>query len=593
MFPLRLALCFLLLLENPVLGSTQKIADRIYYGGDIVTADDTNPDAEAVAVRNGRIIGVGALAGIVRMRGADTELLNLDGRTLAPGFIDAHGHLSRTGLQAICANLLRPPHGRSRSVADIVQTLRRWKENPRARKLGLILGFGYEESRFGGNRRLTRGHLDAVSTELPVIAIHRSGNRSVFNSRALALAGFRGGSREGQDGVLEGTVHDFALRRVLDKLVKENVSTLIEAAQRLYIRFGHTTAQDSAPGPAALKVYSDLAASGRLKIDVVAYPDPLRDRDQALLPGPVRSRNYMNGFRIGGILLRFADPSYPWAARHGAPWLRRTSGPPGGTGGMDASGDTALLAEALRNGWQVIVRPRNARAAGRFYSAMRAMTVPGRNRPVLVHDRNLRPAGLWTLGDLGIAPLLLAGPLPEGEHAYGAGPGFGNAPAGPLVKEGVPFTAGHGAPDAPPNMLHVMAALVRQVESGDPETSAPAGPARMAALKAVTLWAARQYSEEETKGSISPGKLADLTILSANPLTAGPEALRDIRVMQTIKEGQTIFVRPEENEHPSRACADSAQCFSGITAALFRAGTVLPGVPPRRAASLGGDFPVR
>ncbi|MFP4004916.1 MAG: amidohydrolase family protein, partial [Alphaproteobacteria bacterium] len=322
MLRLGLALCVLLSVASPVSGSIQKIADRIYYGGEIITADDARPWAQSVAVGDGRIIGVGPLAEVVRLRGAETELIDLDGRTLAPGFIDACGHLSRTGLQAVTANLLAPPEGHSRSIADIVKVLQQWRQVTfAAREFGLILGFGYDESQFDGARRLIRADLDAVSSELPVIAIHRSGSRSVFNSRALELAGMETAAPEDgeRNGVLEGGAHRLALRRVLETLAEQNVTPLIDAAQELYARFGHTTAQDGRPGRAVLNAYSKLAAGGQFKIDVIAYPDAARNGGHAL-HSAFHSRNYMNGFRIGGMMLRFDGAPQAGAARLTARW---------------------------------------------------------------------------------------------------------------------------------------------------------------------------------------------------------------------------------------------------------------------------------
>ena len=118
------------------------LADSIYLGGPILTMNDAQPNAEAVAVRAGRITAVGSRAELLKMQGANTRVVDLQGKTLLPGFVDPHSHISIVGLQAISANMLPPPDGNNASIAQLQETLREYlKTSPEPKELGVVFGF--------------------------------------------------------------------------------------------------------------------------------------------------------------------------------------------------------------------------------------------------------------------------------------------------------------------------------------------------------------------------------------------------------------------------------------------------------------------
>jgi predicted amidohydrolase YtcJ len=195
-------------------------ADRIWSGGTILTMNDAAMRVEAVAEKDGRIIGVGTVAEIAVLQGPETEVIDLGGRTMVPGFIDPHGHIVLGGLQALSANLLPAPDGPGNSIAALQQALKDWlaANAEVAARTNLIVGFGYDNAQLVELRHPTRDDLDAVSTEIPVIVVHQSGHLAAMNSKGLELAGVtaetpnppggvirrREGSQE-PDGVLEET----------------------------------------------------------------------------------------------------------------------------------------------------------------------------------------------------------------------------------------------------------------------------------------------------------------------------------------------------------------------------------------------------
>ena len=167
--------------------STSGSADVILRGGPIVTVNDRQPKAEAVAVKNGTILAVGDDKSVLKLKGPNTKLINLGGKTLMPGFIDGHAHAQQFGTQAVGANLLAPPDGEVNTVDDVVARLKTFAAEPDVKLTGWIFGLGYDDALLG--RHPTRADLDKVSTTVPVMATHISGHFIAVNTLGLKLIG--------------------------------------------------------------------------------------------------------------------------------------------------------------------------------------------------------------------------------------------------------------------------------------------------------------------------------------------------------------------------------------------------------------------
>jgi predicted amidohydrolase YtcJ len=565
-------------------------ADAIWSGGPIVTVNDAQPGAEAVAVRAGRIVGVGALADLRRrFAGPKTAHVDLGGRTLLPGFIDGHGHVTGVGFQAAAANLLPPPDGRNDSIAALQQTLRDWMvATPWHREYGLVVGFGYDDSQLAERRHPTREELDAVSPELPLMIIHQSGHLGSYNSAALRKAGItadtpdpaggtirrRPGSRE-PDGTLEETAHMVTLMKVLPAIGEAQQVALFKAGQELYLRFGHTTAQDGRTTPADLKMFPRAAARGELKLDVVAYPDLLLNGDDPVLKGPLTARTYKNGFRIGGVKLSFDGSPQGRTAWLSQPYFKAPQGQPASYAGYPTFKDEEAAAQVLRafrNHWQVLIHTNGDAAIDQMLNAVEAANrqMPKKDRrPVMVHGQTLRLDQIDRVKALGVFPSVF--PMHtfywgdwHRDSVLGAERAANISPTGWLMQRGMMFSSHHDAPVALPDTMRVLSATVnRTTRSG-----AVLGPEHrvepLVAIKAMTLWAAYQHFEEKTKGSIEVGKLADFAVLSGNPLTVPREALVDLKVMETVKRGRTVWRFDPLNR--TAACAAAAACSEGLAA---------------------------
>ena len=540
-------------------------ADLIYSGGPILTMNDAAPSAEAVAVRGGRILALGTRAQVEATRGPGTRMVNLEGRTMLPGFVDPHGHVAMVGLQAVGANLLAAPDGEANDIASLIRILREWAARNEAavRRYGLIFGFGYDDSQLKERRHPTRDELDQVSTEVPVLIIHTSSHLAAANSKALEKVGItaatpdpvggvfrrRDGSRE-PNGVMEENAMIAGAGPLLGSLDEAAWLAMIRAGSEFYASFGYTTCQEGrAMGP-TLANLTKAADRGLLAVDVVAYPDILAAADQ--LGGPLHGRAYRNRLRIGG-----AKISLDGSPQGKTAWLTRPYHvippglPPNYRGLQTAPTDATIEAfsRCYERGWQILAHAGGDAAIDLMIGAVREARRrhgPGDRRPVLIHGHTLREDQVDALRELGIFPAL----FPMHTFYWGdwhrdsvLGPERAEniSPTGWLMSRGMMFTSHHDAPVARPDSMRVLSATVtRRSRTGDiigPRHRVPVATA----LKAMTIWAAHQHFEEATKGSIEVGKLADFVVLSDNPLSVDPEALAALKVVETIKEGASIY----------------------------------------------------
>jgi predicted amidohydrolase YtcJ len=541
----------------------QDVADRIYTGGPILTIDDSLPRVEAVAVKDGRILAVGDLNILMAYRGDATEVFDLDGRAMLPGFVDSHGHVVMGGLQALSANLLAPPDGKVRDIASLQTTLSAWAEENAevVETANMIIGFGYDNAQLAELRHPTREDLDAVSSQVPVFIVHQSGHIGVANSKALELAGIDAATEDpaggviqrGSDGEPNGVLEEFAFFSMLVPLVAnlgdEGLTAFASAGAELWASFGYTTGQDGRSSGGSVEALKKIDRDGALPIDVVAYPDVLESRDY--IETNV-SKDYSGHVRVGGCKLTIDGSPQGFTALRDRPYYDPVGDyPPGYAGYANVTMEQVQDAVnwCYENGIQILTHANGEGASDMLISALESAQAkygdPG-NRPVLIHGQFLREDQLDDYKRLGVFPSLF--PMHtfywgdwHRDHTVGPERADNISPTGWLVKRGMMFGSHHDAPVAFPDSMRILDATVtRRTRSGD-----ILGPDQrvdvMTALKALTIWPAWQHFEEADKGSIEVGKLADFVLLSDDPTTVDPETLDQIRVMATVKRDKVIY----------------------------------------------------
>lgn len=539
-------------------------ADKIYINAQIVTMNEAQPSAQALAIKDGILIAVGDQQSVLAHKSATTKVIDLKGKTLLPGFVDAHGHVSMTGLQAVSANLLPAPDGKGNSIAALQQILKEYAATPLARSKGIIIGFGYDDAQLKERRAPTRQELDAVSRDKPVLVIHQSGHLGVLNTKALQMVGLNADSKDpegGQiqreadgktpNGVLEETAW-FASGMKLIQPSPADYAAMLLAGQQLYARFGFTTGQDGRSDENSNKTWAALAQGNKMLIDVVSYPDLAMPFTEEFMRSAWNQRAYRGHFRVGGVKLSLDGSPQGKTAFLSHPYHVPPKGKPADYRGYPTFRDDEaerLIDKAYANNWQLLVHANGDAAADQMLSSVgKAVAKYGLldRRNVMIHAQTVREEQLDAMQRLGIVPSFF------GMHAYYWGDWHRDETLGPqradrispamsALRRGMKFTQHHDAPVAFPDAIAILDAVVnRRTRSRDilgPDQRLPIG----VALKSITLWAAWQHFEDGSKGSIEPGKLADLVVLSANPMTIDPEQLRSIQVLETIKEGNTVY----------------------------------------------------
>lgn len=543
-------------------------ADKIYFGGDILTLEGDAPEyVEAIATLGEKIIYVGDKQSALSHKFGKTELVDLKGKALLPGFVDPHSHVYGVGLQAVVANVLPPPDGNAHTVDSIVEILKTADQDETQRlfieKTGWILGFGYDDAEL--DRYPTKDDLDKVSTEKPVLIVHTSGHLSVANSKALELSGINADSQnpaggvirriEGSqepNGVLEENAH-FAVLFGLNKLIDQTLQdTMLEAAQKMYAKFGYTTAQEGRATTDGYEALKRASTKGELLIDVVAYADMVSSSD--FMNSPYHGPAYTNHFRIGGVKLNFDGSPQGKTAWLTKPYFHPPHGQNNEYAGYPTFKDETAynyVETAFKNDWQVLTHANGDAAIEQFITAVeKANTKLGKKdrRPVLIHGQTIRQDQIARLKDAGIFPALF--PM----HTFYWGDWHRDSvlgepradfisPTKAMLDAGLIFSSHHDAPVALPSSFRVLDATVNRTT----RTNKVLGPEQRVdaytGLRSMTLWPAYQHFEEKIKGSLKAGKQADLIILNKNPLKVAPETLKDLYVEQTISRGKTVYSR--------------------------------------------------
>lgn len=532
---------------------------KVYYNGPIITMESAAPQAEILIESEGKIHYVGPKSQAIIPDNA--EWVDLRGHTLMPAFIDGHGHFSQTAMFSQTCRLLD-----AKSYDDIVQLLTNYLQSHKG--AAALLGTGYDHNFLKEQDHITKEVLDRVSTTIPIVALHTSGHMGVVNSKALEAANITKDSPDIQGGVIgrdengepNGILEETAMHAVLMPLMNqaisfdpENLMKGILDAQQLYVENGVLTVQEGAAMGDDLTLTRSVAASGKLKVDVISYPcftignagvqTMVKNNEDCL-------NNYVNHYKIGGYKI-VADGSpqckTAWLTEPyendgdyvGYPWITDEE--------MQKFVDTAL-----DDGQQLLTHCNGDATGDQFLNAYEKSLsrFPKDDpryklRPVMIHCQTVRNDQLDRMAKMNmIASIFVAHVNYWGDvHLKNLGPVRGPhiSPVKDALDRGVVVNFHTDTPVTMPNMLHSIWTAVNRVTYSGHILGADQCIDVWDALKAVTIDAAYSYFEEDEKGSLKEGKKADLIILDQNPLTVDKMAIKDISVLASIKEGVVLY----------------------------------------------------
>ena len=540
------------------------LADTIYVAGDIVTINDGHPTAEALAVKDGRIVAVGTRASVENAhKGAATRVVDLDGKTLLPSFIDAHSHYYNSLLVANQAKLYAPPSGPGKDVPSIIAELKKFAAQRSIPKGEMIIGYGYDDNVMPDGRLLNRDDLDAAFPDNPVRIDHVSMHGAVLNSLALKKYGFSARMKTPPGGVIVrkpgtnepyGLIMETAFLPVIEQqepMTPEQEVAYTRAGQMLYATAGVTTAHEGATHLAQLQTIKRASQAGANIIDVVAFPF-ITDVDKVIAEFPlVDWGKYDQRLKIGGVKISIDGSPQGRTAFFTKPYL---TGGPGGeknwTGELMAPQDA--INEVLKKVYDLgvpvlfhangdgaidsLIKAHEFAAAedlGRYrnLTAIHAQFTRNDQIPKFV-EYKIRPS-FYTLHTYYFAEAHIANRGPK-QAMY-------ISPMRDAIDAGLHPTNHTYFVVAPLDQMMMLWTAVNRISRAGAEIGPGQRVTPLEGLKAMTIWAAEQYGEEESKGSLEPGKRADLVILDKNPLKVDPMAIKDILVVETIKDGKTIY----------------------------------------------------
>jgi predicted amidohydrolase YtcJ len=537
-------------------------ADTVYMNGQIITMDRSRPRVRAVAVKGDEIIAVGSTRKALRLAGPKTKVVNLRGKTLVPGFIDAHSHFPFVGsVELFQANLNSPPVGKVENVADLAAQLRTKLDDPAFGEW--VLGFGYDQTLLAEGRHPTKEDLDKVSNIQPVWAGHSNGHMGVANTKALELAGITKDTADPPGGTI-----------VKDPETGEPTGLLLETAQRLVQSKMPplTKEQNFAAAKKNVKMYT---AAG-VTTSVIAHGSAggLRDlqewRNDGILP--IRFTQMHSGqlptyAQQGGMVTGFGDE---WL-KIGAYGEETYDGSIQGYTGYlkepyyklppefpdDYRGHSNYTKEDLfervstlyEQGYQIAIHANGDQAIEDLLDAYKAAQDEFGKRDArlrIEHAQMATEPQLRRMKKLGVSPSFFV------SHTFFWGDQHREIFMGPeraarisplrsAKKLGIRYSIHLDSPVVPMSPLQAMWSATNRLTRSGKVLGPNQRVSPRQALRAVTIDAAWQDFDADIKGSIEVGKLADFVVLKQNPLTIKETRIRDIKVLRTIVGGKVVY----------------------------------------------------
>lgn len=517
---------------------------------------------EAIVEREGKIIFTGSAEEAMQIAGRGHRMINLEGKTLVPGLIDGHAHFANFGAQAIGAQLLASPDANVNDMETLISVLKQWNTPENRALTGWIFGTGFDDSILKEKRFPTKHDLDLVTTEFPIMITHISGHFAVVNSRGLEELGITENSKDPEGGLIRRENNSTEPNGVLEELAaiphmlkalapksKEALVKFFEAGQEMALSYGYTTAQEGR----AMENHEMLVAmaeSNKNKIDVVSYIDyAFVDR---YMDTKWNSKDYINGYRIGGMKVTLDGSPQGRTAWRTEPYLIPPHGMPHDYSGYPAipndSVVTSIFEKGFKNNWQILAHTNGDAAIDQFIRTMKPLQKKygkDKRRDVIIHGQYIRDDQLNDAKEMNMfASLFPLHTFYWGDwHTQLIGDSLAQniSPVKTALNKGIPITIHTDAPVALPNLMRVLWTAVNRTSRSGKIIGKDERLTPYEALQAITIWSAYQHFEEDKKGSLEIGKLADLVILDKNPLKVDYEDIKDIKVLKTIKEGKIVF----------------------------------------------------
>ena len=540
-----------------------ELTQILYYGGDIITMDGDKPQyVEAVIVRDGKIIYTGDKTSAVNNFAGKTLEIDLKGKTMLPGFIDPHGHFMSAVLMVTQVNVASPPMGTVTDIASMIKKLQDFKIEQGIKDGEWIVGWGYDQDLLAEKRHITKLDLDKAFPNNKVLIIHISMHGAVLNSKALEWAGVDENYETPKGGVVArlpggnepaGLLMEMAYLPVFDKLPQpseDGMMDLMKDAQMQYVSNGYTHAVEGFTHIKDMNTLKRAAKEGRFFIDIASLPG-FTEMDKWLNNPEYPFGEYNNRLKFQGGKFTLDGSPQGLTAFMAEPY--NVLGP---NGEKNWVGNTSIPREELTKLAKIMVDNNiqimfHANGDGAIEDAIYAIENAGikadqDKRPVIIHSQFQKPEHLKKYADLGITPTYFTNHCFYWGDVHIRNVGEKKASFISPIKSANELgivTSNHT--DFNVTLLDpffvMWTSMKRETRSGKILGGDQVIDA-YAALQQITTGPAFQFYEENRKGKIKKGMLADFVILDKNPLKVdNVDEVKDILVIETIKEGNSVY----------------------------------------------------
>lgn len=549
--------------SNMAASATQ--VPQLFYNGDIITMASETPEyTEAIVEQDGKIVFVGSRMD-AEANYSDAEKIDLKGKTLLPGFIDPHSHFGMVSNSMGQVDLNPEPVGTVTDIPDIVKRMKAFKVDNNIPDGEWIFGWGYDDGQLKEQRHPTKSEIDAVLPNNPVYLQHTSGHMGVANSMALKKMNVTAETPNPDGGNIErmpnskepnGLVQETAMYPFVGNMLQilaKDQAKYIDATQEYYASNGITTAQDGMTDRHTIKFFQSQADSGKLKIDLIALGGN-NDLKVNLKDTSIHFKTYKNHFKVQGTKIVADGSPQGKTAFFTKPFKTAVPGCSHDCRGLPSLSKEALndlFVTAYADDNQLFIHSNGDATidmvieAHEYACEKLGQALDKDRRTIVIHSQFVRPDQLATFKKYNMEPSFFT------NHAYFWGDehvkNLGKERAeflSPMVsanRKGLKPTNHSDATVTPVNPLFTIWSAVNRVSRsgetiGENEKATP-----YLALQAITTNAAYEYFEEDSKGSLEVGKIADFVILDKNPLKVDAMNIKDIQVLETIKEGKTVY----------------------------------------------------
>ncbi len=521
----------------------------------ILMTGDHEAQPLSIAIKNENIIWIGSHEDAKDIKG---KQIDYGDHAILPGFVDAHGHASYLAFASQVANIASPPVGKINTIEELQTALKRFIKDSNLQAGEWVMGLGYDDSLLKERRHPTKDDLDAVSTEHPIYLIHVSAHLGAANSLGLSLAGINsktpnppGGkirrykNSTEPNGVFEETAA-YPVQQLAMSAYKDPIGS-VKKAMDIYAMHGITTAQDGASSPETIALMKAADLQGMINLDIISYPIGQNGLDENI--NSINFGKYEGRVKIGGIKLILDGSPQGKTAYLTEPYYK----PPHSE--SESYKGYPLIPQSEVSKWvkkyaelniPIMAHANGDAAADMLIKAVNDAEITSDHRTIMIHAQTVREDQLDQMEELKIIPSYFSthtfywGDWHR-DSVFGEERAMRISPTKSTLNRKMPFTVHNDAPVVPPDMIRLLWSTTNRETRSGKVLGEEQKISTYAALEAMTINAAYQHFEDDIKGSIQVGKLADLVVLSEDPLSLEVDDLLKLRVVATYSHGEEIF----------------------------------------------------